>query len=420
MPKGITTNIYFHSLISECKQMNPPLRFAVIGLGGYAVAHLEAVAWLAQQSLAQLAGVVAWESDRKKFPQRVAALQAQGVRLFDDVEDFFKRGVASAEVLTVPIGIHQHAPVSLTAMQAGLHVYCEKPLAATLEEVDALIAARDATQRKIAVGFQHIYSRSIRQLKARIVAGRLGRVQTVSLLCGWPRSVEYYRRNDWAGKMRVGEHWVLDSPANNAHAHYLLNVLYLASPNQHTAATPRELRAELYRANPIASCDTVQAQFQTSEGVDCRVLLTHANRRELGPIMKIAGEKGRAVWQGEKGETVIEYEEGGSERFDNETHAHWRFEGFRDLAYAIRNDFAPMCSLEIARCHTQTIQAVHASCPNIVTIPERFIDRAQDWERFPPKTKGNFYRVRELDQDLQKAFACGSFLSALNVPWAKQ
>ncbi len=400
--------------------MNSPLRFVVIGLGGYAVAHLEAVAWLARQGLAKLTGVVALASDRKKFPRRVRALQAQGIALFDHLEDFFARGVTSAEVLTVPVGIHQHAPVSLAAMNAGLHVYCEKPLAATVREVEALIATRDATQRKIAVGFQHIYSRSVQQLKARICAGRLGRVQSISLLCGWPRSVQYYRRNEWAGKLRVGEHWVLDSPANNAHAHYLLNLLYLASAKEHAAAIPHELRAELYRANPIESCDTVQMQFNTTEGIACHVLLTHANGRELGPIMQLVCEKGKAVWQGENGKTVIEYEEGGVEHCDNEGHAHWRYAGFRDLVYAIRNDLAPLCSPEIARAHTLTIEALHANCPNIVTIPERFIDKVEDWESFPPKTKGNFYRVRGFDQALQHAFEHGIFLSALNVPWAKQ
>ncbi len=398
--------------------MKSSLRFVVIGLGGYAAAHFEAVAWLAQQGLAKLTGVVALESDRKKNPQRVRALQSQGVALFDDLEDFFKRGLALAEVLTVPIGIHQHAPVSMAALRAGLHVYCEKPLAATLHEVEALMAAREAAQRKIAVGFQHIYSHSVQQLKARICAGRLGSVRTITLLCGWPRSLQYYLRNEWAGKMRVGEQWVLDTPANNAHAHYLLNALYLASANEYAAALPNELRAELYRANPIESCDTVQMQFQTEAGVHCHVLLTHANGRELGPIMKIACENGNVEWLGESGKTVINYPDGATERFHNDTHPHWRYAGFRDLVYAIHNDYAPLCSLEMARCHTATIAAMHASCPKIVTIPERFIDKVKDWEMFPPNTKGVFHRVRNLDEALQGACTSGDWLSERGIPWA--
>lgn len=396
-----------------------PLRFAVIGLGGYAAAHLEAVAWLAQQGLARLTGIVAFEADRKKFPARLRALQARGAGLYEDTADFFARGVARADVLTVPIGIHEHATTSIAALRAGLHVYCEKPLAATVREIDELIAVRELVQKKIVVGFQHIYSNSIQKIKARICAGRLGRVQSIALLCGWPRSAEYYRRNDWAGKLRVNGRWVLDSPANNAHAHYLLNMLYLASAQADVAEVPVKLRAELYRANLIESCDTAQLQFQTREGVQCHALLTHANARARGPIMHIICEKGKIVWQTDSGRTRIDYAAGDCENFDNEIHPHWRYEGFRDLVYAIRNDIAPLCTPELARSHTLTINAMHASCPEICMIAEEFIDEVHDWEMFPPNTKGHFRRVRDLDSVLQTAFEQNIFFSAMNVPWAK-
>jgi predicted dehydrogenase len=396
-----------------------PLRFVVIGLGGYGLVHLDAVHWLAQQGLGRLTGVVALAEDRKKLASRATALQAQGVKLFDSVEDFFAHGIELADVLTIPIGIHQHVPASCAAMQAGLHVYCEKPLAATVQEVGRLIQVRNATGKKTAVGFQHIYSHSIQQLKARICAGRLGRVRSISLLCGWPRSLQYFTRNEWTGKIRVGNDWVLDSPANNAHAHYLLNMLYLASAQERTADTPIELRAELYRANSIESCDTVQMKFTTQEGVSCHALLTHANAYPLGPQMKIVCEKGTVTWQSDSGKTVVGYANGSVERFDNEVHDKWRYEGFKDLVSAIRSSTMPMCTPEIARSQTLTINAMHESCPEIATVPEEFIDHVEDWEMFPLDTKGNFNRVRDLDQHLQAAFDRGVFLSELELPWAK-
>ncbi|MGH7491935.1 MAG: Gfo/Idh/MocA family protein [bacterium] len=396
-----------------------PLRFVVIGLGGYALVHLDAIRWLAQLGLARLTGVVALAEDRKKNSAQATALQEESVRLFDSVDDFFARGLELADVLAIPIGIHQHVPVSCAAMQAGLHVYCEKPLAATVQEVDQVIQARNASGRKIAVGFQHIYSNSIQQLKARICAGRLGRVQYISLLCGWPRSLQYFARNEWAGKMRLGNEWVLDSPANNAHAHYLLNMLYLASTQEKTADIPIELRAELYRANPIESCDTVQMKFTTREGVNCHALLTHANAHPLGPHMRIVGEKGIVTWETDNGKTVIEYAGGTAERFDNEAHAQWRYEGFKDLVHAIHDDTTPLCTPEIARSQTLAINAMHESCHEIVTVPEKFIDHVEDWEMFPPETKGSFNRIRDFDQSLQDAFDRGVFLSELGLPWAK-
>ncbi len=396
-----------------------PLRFAVVGLGGYGLVHLDAVHWLAQQGLGQLTGVVALAEDRKKNPARVTAMQAQGVKLFDSIDEFFSQGVDLADVLGIPIGIHQHVPVSCAALRAGLHVYCEKPLAATVQEVDRLIAVRNTMRKKIAVGFQHIYSHSIQQLKARIRAGKLGRVQSISLLCGWPRSLQYFARNEWAGKMRLGGDWVLDSPANNAHAHYLLNLLYLASAQARHADTPAELRAELYRANPIESCDTVQMKFTTQEGVNCHALLTHANSRPLGPQMKIVCEKGAVAWESDNGQTVVEYAGGAVERFDNEVHDKWRYEGFKDLVSAIYDDTTPVCTPEIARSQTLAVNAMHESCPEIVSVPQEFIDCVEDWEMFPPDTKGNFNRIRDLDLYLRAAFEQGTFLSEMGIPWAR-
>ncbi|MDZ7269505.1 MAG: Gfo/Idh/MocA family oxidoreductase [candidate division KSB1 bacterium] len=395
-----------------------PVRFVVIGLGGYAAVHLEAVAWLAQQGLARLTGVVALASDRQRFPERVAALQAAGVRLFESIDAFFAAGAPAADVLTVPIGIHQHVPVSAAALAAGLHVYCEKPLAATVQEADQLIAWRNLAGRKIAVGFQHVYSNAVQQLKARICSGRLGRVQTITVLCSWPRSMQYYRRNDWAGRLRTGENWVLDSPANNAHSHYLLNALYLASPQEHAATVPAKLRAELYRAYPIASCDTLQMKFTTTEGVDCHVLFSHAAARELGPLMQITCERGRVTWEGDNGKTTILYAGGATEQFDNDVEPHWRYHGLRDLVQAIAQDIQPRCSLEIARCQTLTINAMHESCPEIVTVPPDFIEEVEDWEMFPPNTRGRFRRVRDLDRHLQAAAQQNLFLSEMGIAWA--
>jgi predicted dehydrogenase len=165
-------------------------------------------------------------------------------------------------------------------MRAGLHVYCEKPVAATVQEVDKLIEAKKETGRSVAVGFQHIYSNSIQKLKSRICGGELGKVRFLTLVCGWPRSETYYRRNEWAGKLRVGEEWILDSPANNAHAHYLMNALYLCSSAAGKAENPTEIRAELYRANRIEGPDTVLLRFATTGGSSAFVIFTHANGRE--------------------------------------------------------------------------------------------------------------------------------------------
>jgi len=396
-----------------------PVRFAVVGLGGYGLVHIRAVNWLADQGLASLAGVVALESDRKLRPEVVAGLRAQRCALFDSIEQFMSQGRGAADVLTVPIGIHMHVPVSSAAMDSGLHVYCEKPAAATVQEVDRLIAVKNRTGRRVAIGYQHIYSNSIRRLKSHICGGRLGAVRSLSLMCGWPRSEAYYSRNEWAGKLRVGEEWILDSPANNAHAHYLLNALYLCSDVEGKADTPAEIRAELFRANSIEGPDTVLLRCTTTGGTGVFVIFTHANGRENGPTMRLECEGGTAYWQTDNGKTLIRYRDGKTEEFDNLVDENWRYEGFRDFVLALREGRDPLCTPELARAQSLTVNAMHESCPAIGVIPDSCVSVVEDWEMFPPGTRGKFHRVRGMDEYMNVAFEERSFFSELGVPWAR-
>lgn len=395
-------------------------RFTVIGLGGYGLVHMDAITWLENQGLGKLHGVVALPEDRKREPERTASLQERDVELYTDIEEFYKEGLEKTDVLTVPIGIHAHVPVSVRAMEAGLDVYCEKPVAGTVQEVDELIRAEQRTGRKITIGFQHLYSHSMNQLKQRICDGRLGTVESLDLLCGWPRSKQYYTRNSWAGKLSYHGRWILDTPANNANAHYLMNLLYLASDQPGSAISPESVRAELYRANHIESADTLQMRLSLPSGAVGNVLLTHANRRATGPFMHLRCAHGHVVWQTDNGKTFIHYDSGEIEQFDNLVDENWRYLGFLDLVEAIREDRKPVCTPELSRHQTLTINAAHESCPGILTIPEEMISEEEDWEMFPPDTRGDFRRIQDLDEYMYIAFHERRFLSRLEIPWAEE
>jgi predicted dehydrogenase len=276
---------------------------------------------------------------------------------------------------------------------------------------------KQETERVVAIGFQHIFSNSMQQIKARVCDGRLGRVRSVTLMCGWPRSAQYYARNDWTGKMRLGKNIILDSPANNAHAHYVMNVLYLASTRPGKAAYPFQLEAELYRANRIESTDTVQLRFETDEGTRAFIMLTHANHKPNGPEMFLECERGKVSWITDNGTTVVTYAGGKKEEFDNLLHDKWRYEGFRDFVLAVREGRDPLCTPELARAQTLTINAMHESAREITAIPEGDIVEAEDWEMFPPDTRGMFRRVNRLDDLMRKSVEQRKFFSELGVSW---
>jgi predicted dehydrogenase len=395
-----------------------PIRFAVIGLGGYGLVHIDAVRWLARQGMGRLVAVVALPLDRQTRPELARTLEQEGVRLYASTDEFLEQGVSTVDVLTVPIGIHQHVPVSIAALEAGLHVYCEKPVAATVQEVDALMAVQARTGKHVAIGYQHIYSHSIQQIKARVVSGRLGTVRTATLLCGWPRSQQYFSRNEWAGKLRIGKDWILDSPANNALAHYVLNLLYTGCQRDHQAGLPRILQAHLYRANTIESPDTTEVKLTTDDDVQMHWILTHANSSAVGPRLTITGDQGTAYWQFDEAMALIRYKDGLIETFNNREHPLWRYNGFRNFVETLRGKAKILCPPSLARAQTLAINLMHESCPEVSAVPDDAVVEQEDWEMHPPHTKGMFRRIRELDAYMEVAIRENVFFRDLGAKWA--
>ncbi len=105
----------------------------------------------------------------------------------------------SCEVVTVATPSHTHAPLAVTALGAGRHVVVEKPVAQSLEEIDAMIAAAGRAGRVLA-GFQPLrFAPDFVTVRDVIASGRLGRVILIRR-----RSGAFSRRADWQMFRRFG------------------------------------------------------------------------------------------------------------------------------------------------------------------------------------------------------------------------
>ena len=155
--------------------------------------------------------------------------------------------------------------------------------------------------------------------------------------------MQYFQRNEWAGRLRVGDDWILDSPANNAHAHYVMNALWLAGAEPDAAASPESVRAELWRAHHIESADTVSAN-RDGGGVHVRLFVTHAGGAPNGPAMHISADNGRVYWLTDEGRTTVRYADGRQELFDNRSHSLWRYDGFKNFVDAINGRGRVICT----------------------------------------------------------------------------
>ncbi|MCS7070894.1 MAG: Gfo/Idh/MocA family oxidoreductase [Anaerolinea sp.] len=85
-----------------------------------------------------------------------------------------------------------HAPLARVALEAGAHVLCEKPLCASLAELDALEALETASGRTLSTVFQWRFGAAAQHVKRLIAAGELGALRAAVCHTLWYRGPDYY------------------------------------------------------------------------------------------------------------------------------------------------------------------------------------------------------------------------------------
>lgn len=106
-----------------------------------------------------------------KFDQRDQF--GPNVRRYDDYRRLLEDKNIDAVMIATPD--HQHAIMTIAAIQAGKDVYCEKPLSATIVEGRAMVKAQQASKQVVAVGLNRRGSDAFRKLVAEVRTGKYGR-----------------------------------------------------------------------------------------------------------------------------------------------------------------------------------------------------------------------------------------------------
>ena len=146
-------------------------QIGVIGCGGIATSkHLPALA-----KLNDLCEVTAF-CDGDETRASVAAKQfgVPGAKVFTDYRKLLADGSLDAVHILTPN--NSHAPIAVAAFEAGKHVLCEKPMAATSADALKMVLAAEKSGKKFTVGYQNRYRPEIQTLKSVCRAGELGEI----------------------------------------------------------------------------------------------------------------------------------------------------------------------------------------------------------------------------------------------------
>ncbi|HEX4054074.1 MAG TPA: Gfo/Idh/MocA family oxidoreductase [Tepidisphaeraceae bacterium] len=379
---------------------------ALVGLGGYGHTYVKAL--LGDESAGKLkfvAGVDPAPDGCTQLPE----IRERGIPVFQSLDEFFRAGRADLVILSTPLQLH--CEQTCRALDTGSHVLCEKPLGAHPEQVGLMVEARDRNRRILAIGYQWSFSPAILQLKQDIAAGRFGKPKRLRTRVYWPRDEKYYTRSPWAGRQRDAEgRLVLDSPANNACAHYLHNMFYILGDAVDRSDWPATVTAELYRANPIQNYDTAVIRCRTEHGAEVLFIASHATKNSINPVFCYEFEEA-TVHYGKFGDAIVaEKRDGTRVNYGSPVSSEWPAKLFSFLE-TIQSGQPVACGPEAAGAQTACIYAAQQSMPEIADFPrDLVIVEGSPGER-------RTY-VKDLDKTLDRCYEQMSLPSESGVSWS--
>lgn len=180
------------------------LKVAIVGCGKIADGHVEEI-----QKLPELATIVAVCDLEEVMAEQIAeryGLPASYV----DFDALIARERPDVVHITTPPAAH--LPLALKAIDAGCHVFVEKPLTPTLAEARDLVARAEGANKKLTVGWTHYFDPPTLKMRELLAAGELGE----------PVHVESFYGYDLGGAfgkalLATGEHWVHRLPGKLLH-----------------------------------------------------------------------------------------------------------------------------------------------------------------------------------------------------------
>jgi predicted dehydrogenase len=186
MPKEITRRSLIELSIAgaaalaaaEAKAVDRPtlpkdqkLGFAVVGLGK--LAQGEIIPGLRQAKGAKLTALVSGHPDKA---QRIAAAEGLPADAIYNYENFDRIAKdPRIQIVYIVLPNSMHAEYTIRALKAGKHVLCEKPMATSLEECQAMIDAAKAANRKLMIAYRcHYDPKNLAAMRA-VRSGKLGK-----------------------------------------------------------------------------------------------------------------------------------------------------------------------------------------------------------------------------------------------------
>ena len=253
------------------------LRVGVVGLGRISGRHIEPAIENGKSTLVALC-------DNKERVLK-AACEKYGVKGYLDYKEMIDN--ENLDVLHICLPHYLHVPVAIYAMERGVNVLSEKPMAIKAEDGERAIKCAEKCGVNYGVIFQCRYNAPTVFVKNLLDSGKLGKIISATSVLTWYRPDEYYASSDWKGTPDKEGGGVLIDQA--IHSVDLVNYFIDSTPKKISAST-----ANHGHTNFLVE-DTAEGLITYENGVRYAFYCMN-NCSENEPIeIKLFCEKGKVV-----------------------------------------------------------------------------------------------------------------------------
>jgi glucose-fructose oxidoreductase len=175
MAAGLASGVAARAFAAPDPPDDRQIGFAVVGLGKLSIGQI--LPALRKTKRAKLAALVSGHPDKAHRLAAEAGLPADAVYGYDDYDRIARDPRIHVVYIVLPNSMH--AEYTIRAFKAGKHVLCEKPMANTIGQCEAMIAAGKAADRKLMIAYRCHYEPVNLAAMRAMRTGQIGRPRLV-------------------------------------------------------------------------------------------------------------------------------------------------------------------------------------------------------------------------------------------------
>jgi UDP-N-acetyl-2-amino-2-deoxyglucuronate dehydrogenase len=253
------------------------LRIGILGCGVIAPAHIDSYRLIDSVQVVAVCDVNQQRIDqlKERYPDLLFATYTDYRALLAD---------PAIDAVSVCTDHASHEAIVLAALAAGKHLICEKPLTTTVDSVQRMVRAANASPLVVAGVFQHRFDPVFRALRAAIDGQHFGRPLLLTVRHRCLRTADYYTSDAWRGTW-AGEGGSL---LINQSIHYVDIAQWLMGGVRSVQAQI----ANLGHSGVIETEDTATLAIEYANGALGTLVATTASHHGWQSIVELTGTDG--------------------------------------------------------------------------------------------------------------------------------